>query len=290
MLEIQNLTKKFYTLTALNNVSLDIPNGEIVGLLGPNGAGKTTLFKILTGSLASDTGAVISTAGTWPKIGYKPERLFFPEGMRVGGYLRMIASLSNTPRGQSTRQVTAVLQQVGLHSAAEKRIRTCSKGMRQRLGLAQALLGDPDLLILDEPSDGLDPTGQAEIQQLLRNLREAGKTVLMSSHQLGEIRDVCTEIAILNYGQIIYRNRMSHALAERPQSVIHVDQNLSRITPLLLALHPNIEVAETTLRLHRDAVKIRRQILSLLLASGYDILKIERRRATLAEIYAEVTK
>lgn len=290
MLEIQNLTKKFYTLTALNNVSLDIPNGEIVGLLGPNGAGKTTLFKILTGSLASDTGAVISTAGTWPKIGYKPERLFFPEGMRVGGYLRMIASLSNTPRGQSTRQVTAVLQQAGLHSAAEKRIRTCSKGMRQRLGLAQALLGDPDLLILDEPSDGLDPTGQAEIQQLLRNLREAGKTVLMSSHQLGEIRDVCTEIAILNYGQIIYRNRMSHALAERPQSVIHVDQNLSRITPLLLALHPNIEVAETTLRLHRDAVKIRRQILSLLLASGYDILKIERRRATLAEIYAEVTK
>ena len=290
MLEIQNLTKKFYTLTALNNVSLDIPNGEIVGLLGSNGAGKTTLFKILTGSLASDTGAVISTAGTWPKIGYKPERLFFPEGMRVGGYLRMIASLSNTPRGQSTRQVTAVLQQVGLHSAAEKRIRTCSKGMRQRLGLAQALLGDPDLLILDEPSDGLDPTGQAEIQQLLRNLREAGKTVLMSSHQLGEIRDVCTEIAILNYGQIIYRNRMSHALAERPQSVIHVDQNLSRITPLLLALHPNIEVAETTLRLHRDAVKIRRQILSLLLASGYDILKIERRRATLAEIYAEVTK
>lgn len=290
MLQVENLTKKFYTLTALDDVSFDIPRGEILGILGPNGAGKTTLFKILSGSLRSDGGSVVPVDGTWPKIGYKPERLFFPNGMRVAAYLRMMASLSNIPSRHAEQTVTAVLRRVGLTGAANQKMKTFSKGMRQRLGLAQALLGDPTLLILDEPSDGLDPNGQEEIQELLRSLRAEGKTILMSSHQLTEVRDVCTEIAILNVGKIIYRNRMADALAERPQSTIYVDKELAPIAPLLHTLHKDIEVSGTVLSLHRDAVQIRRQVLSILLAAGYDILKIERRRATLAEIYAEVTK
>lgn len=290
MLQVQNLTKKFYTLTALDNITLAIPTGEILGILGPNGAGKSTLFKILSGSLTSDAGEIVSTEGIWPTIGYKPERLFFPERMRVTAYLRMMSALSNIDRHDIEKAVASVLTQVGLTGAAHKRIKECSKGMRQRLGLAQALLGRPTLLILDEPSDGLDPSGQLEIQRLLHELRDSGTTILMSSHQLAEVRDVCTEIAILNFGRIIYRNRMTEALAERPQVAIHVDKDLTPLVPLLQTLHDKIEISGNVLSLHQDAMQIRRHLLSILLAAGYDILRIERRRATLTEIYAEGTK
>lgn len=278
-------------LAALRQVSLEIPRGEIVGILGPNGAGKTTLFKILAGFLQMDEGHITPADGQpWPQIGYKPERLFFPESMTVVAYLRMMAALNNVPRATSERMIWQLLDQVGLRTAAKKRISACSKGMRQRLGLAQALLGDPALLILDEPSDGLDPTGQLEIQALLHQLQQQGKTILISSHQLEEVTKVCSQVVILRHGRILYQSRMADVLAERPQATIHVDQSLGRVAAMLQTLHPNIQVRETSVQLHSEAILMRRQILALLLAAGYDIIQMERRRATLAEIYAEVVQ
>ena len=162
--------------------------------------------------------------------------------------------------------------------------------MLQRIGLAQALLGDPDLLVLDEPTDGLDPTGQTEIHETIRQLSGRGKTILLSSHRLGEVTGVCSEIAILNHGRVIYRNRMAEALADRPRSTIHVDRPLEPLRPLLETLHAGIEVTGQTIGLRGDALNFRRQILGIVLAAGYDILQIERRRASLAEIYGEVTR
>lgn len=290
MLQIENLSKRFFSTAALQKISFSVKTGEILGILGPNGAGKTTLFKIIAGILQPDEGRILSAQPLFPTIGYKPERLFFPEKMTMRQYLNLMANLCNVPPHHKTKTVNDALVQVGLQEVADKRIGEGSKGMRQRLGLAQALLGDPSLLVLDEPTDGLDPNGQAEIYLVIRELADRGKTVLISSHRLGQITAVCSDIAILNRGRLIYQNRMSAALADRPRSTIHVDRSLEPLRPLLESLHEQIEVEEQTIGLRGDALNIRRQILGIVLAAGYDILQIERRRASLAEIYSEVTR
>lgn len=290
MIEIKNISKQYYSLVALKNVSLTIRAGEVLGVLGPNGAGKTTLFKLLAGFLTPDAGTIRSTTHQWPTIGYKPERLNFPPKMRVVNYLRMIAHLSNIPNSEVDKTVNRVLTQVNLMASRQKRIRECSKGMRQRLGLAQALLGDPPLLLLDEPSDGLDPQGQMEIQEEIRALQSAGKTILLSSHQLHEITTVCSHLIILNQGQIHYENDMNIALAERPHATIIVNNDITPLQSLLHSLHPEITIHEREVTLHNEAMQLRRQVMSIILSTGYDIIKVDQKRITLAEIYREVVQ
>ena len=190
MIEIRNVSKYFFSFKALDNVSLDLGKGEVVGLLGPNGAGKTTLFKLIAGLLHPDSGQIQPANGRWPAIGYKPDQLLFPDQLRVSDYLTMMAGLCNLPPDAQEKAVFDALVQVDLVSQANKRIGDCSKGMRQRLGFAQAMLGNPPLLLLDEPSNGLDPNGQAELQALIKKLHAAGKTILLSSHQLEEVTAV----------------------------------------------------------------------------------------------------
>lgn len=290
MLHIENLTKQFYDTVALEEVTLHIEPGAILGILGPNGAGKTTLFKLIAGILQPDSGRIFTAGADFPQIGFKPERLFFPERMTMRQYLRLVVNLCAVPAAARRGAVEEALTLSGLAAVADKRIGQSSKGMRQRLGLAQAMLGDPQLLILDEPTDGLDPTGQGEVYDAIERLREAGKTIIMSSHRLGEVTNICSEIVILNHGRVIYTNRMAEALADRPKSIIHVDRPLAELGLLLETLFGDIVVGETTIGLGRAAIGRRREILGLVLASGYDVLQIERRRASLAEIYAEVTR
>ncbi|MEM7801800.1 MAG: ABC transporter ATP-binding protein [Chloroflexota bacterium] len=291
MLTIEKLTKRFFKKPALYNVSLKIPAGEITGFLGPNGAGKSTFFKVLCGILRPDEGRIYSTAGYWPRIGYKPERLHFPENMTVRNYLSYVASLSHLEGSQqSPAKIAEIIQLVGMVTFADRPIRQCSKGMRQRIGLGQALLGDPHLLILDEPSDGLDPVGQHEIQSVLRMLRERGTTILISSHQLEEIKAICTELILLNQGEVIYQEKMNHALAARPECVIRVDRDLSDIYHLLEGLHDDIVVKNNAVELHRDALAYRRQILGLLVTAGYDVVQVQKQQVTLADIYEDAMK
>jgi len=159
--------------------------------------------------------------------------------------------------------------------------------MRQRLGLAQALIGDPPLLLLDEPSNGLDPDGQSEIGQCIRDLHNQGKTIVLSSHQLHEVTQICTRLVILNKGQVHYENSMSQALALRPFVRIRVDRALNEAADLLRSLHPDISVEGDTIVLKNTAMRMRRQILTLLLNMNFDVLRVEQKRVTLAEIYAE---
>jgi len=290
VVEITNVTKRFYSLTAINNVSLQIPRGGVVGLLGPNGAGKTTLLKLIAGLLNPDSGRIRPAAGYWPAIGYKPERLLFPNQLRVSQYLEILAGLSNVGPAGAEKAVFEALARVSLLEAAGKKIKDCSKGMRQRLGLAQVLIGDPQLLLLDEPSNGLDPEGQADIQRCIQELHAGGKTILMSSHQLPEVTEVCTHLVILNEGQVHYQNSMVDALTVRPHTIVHVDQDLAPLRERLQTLHPDIQVEANTVILRNEAMAQRREVLTAVLEAGFDVVHVAQRNVTLAEIYAEAVQ
>lgn len=207
MVSIQHISKSFGSQKVLNDVSLEIPAGQIVGLLGPNGAGKSTLMKILIGLWSADSGTVSAP----PRIGYLPENNPLYEDMYVTEYLSFMAKMTND-KCQMTN-VDALIDKVGLTPERHKHIRELSKGYRQRVGLAQALLGDPELLILDEPTTGLDPNQLVEIRSLIKSLsggaglstfdfRLKSRSVILSTHIMQEVREMCDRVVILDHGTV----------------------------------------------------------------------------------------
>ena len=192
---------------ALDGVDLEVPRGEAFGLLGPNGAGKTTFIKCLLGISHPDSGEVVLLGGrpedprTRARVGYLPERLTLPGAWTPRAFLGSVARLKGLPRERAA--VEALLARVGLTETAERRIRGFSKGMRQRLGLAAALVGAPELLVLDEPTDGVDPLGRVEIRQLLAAELARGATLFINSHLLSETERICTRVGILARGRLV---------------------------------------------------------------------------------------
>lgn len=290
MIEISNVSKQFFSLKAIDNVSLHVAQGEVVGLLGPNGAGKTTLFKLIAGLLHPDNGQIKAQNGRWPAIGYKPDRLLYPNRLRVSDYLKMVASLCGIKPENQEKTIFNALVQVDLVGQANKHIANLSKGMRQRLGLAQAMMGNPPLLLLDEPSNGLDPIGQTDMEALIKNLHSAGATIIISSHQLDEITAVATQLVILNNGRIHYQNSMVEALTISPHILIQVDRDLAEIAATLSARHPEIQVEGSKIFLRGEAMFLRRDILAALLRAQYDVVHVEQKHITLAEIYARAVQ
>ena len=195
MINISHINKSFGAQQVLKDVSLEIPAGQVLGLLGPNGAGKSTLMKILIGLWKADSGSV----SVPPRIGYLPENNPLYEEMYVSEYLRFMAKMTND-KCQMTN-VDVLIDKVGLTPEKHKHIRELSKGYRQRVGLAQALLGDPQLLILDEPTTGLDPNQLVEIRSLIRSLGK-DRTVILSTHIMQEVREMCDRVVILDHGEI----------------------------------------------------------------------------------------
>jgi len=196
MTHIEHINKSFGSQQVLRDVTLDIPEGQVLGLLGPNGAGKSTLMKILVGLWRADSGSV----SVPQRIGYLPEQNPLYEEMYVSEYLSFMAQL--TANGQGLKaNVDALIERVGLTPEAHKKIKELSKGYRQRVGLAQALLGDPQLLILDEPTTGLDPNQLVEIRSLIRDLGK-DRTVILSTHIMQEVREMCNRVVILDHGTI----------------------------------------------------------------------------------------
>jgi ABC-2 type transport system ATP-binding protein len=192
---------------ALLGVDLHVGAGEAFGLIGPNGAGKTTFIKVLLGIAAPSAGEV-RLFGRPPediaaraRVGYLPERLHLPHAWTPVAFLRSVARLKHAPAGE--REALELLQRVGLEADAQRRIGGFSKGMRQRLGLASALVGTPDLLILDEPTDGIDPIGRVEVRNILLGELRRGATLFLNSHLLAETERVCTRIGILYGGQLV---------------------------------------------------------------------------------------
>lgn len=219
MVSIQHISKSFGSQKVLNDVSLEIPAGQIVGLLGPNGAGKSTLMKILIGLWSADSGTVSAPS----RIGYLPENNPLYEEMYVTEYLSFMASLTSvSPKGglsgeaglySVSEAVSSLIDKVGLTPECHKHIRELSKGYRQRVGLAQALIGDPELLILDEPTTGLDPNQLVEIRSLIKSLsggaglstfdfRLKSRSVILSTHIMQEVREMCDRVVILDHGTV----------------------------------------------------------------------------------------
>ena len=207
ILEVVDLRKAYGSTLALNAASFAILEGSIVGLLGPNGAGKTTLMKIVVGLIKADSGEVRlgrPAAQTAPlAIGALIERPGFYPYLTARRNLEALGLTSGTARNLLRDEVVRVLERVDLLRAADRRFAEFSTGMKQRLGLAAALLGAPGLLILDEPISGLDPAGVAAVRRLLVELRAEGRTILVSSHLLGEVAQVCDQIVIINHGRVM---------------------------------------------------------------------------------------
>lgn len=210
-IETQDLRKTYRTLrrtvAALQNVSLRVAPGMIFGLIGQNGAGKTTLIKILLGLSQPSSGSAVLLGGlpgnpsVRRRIGYLPEEMRLPEYLNAESFLRYMGKLNGVDSGMIRRRIPGLLEQVAL-TGVKKPLRSYSKGMQQRLGLAQALLNDPQILFLDEPTEGLDPLGRKDVRDLLVRLRATGKTVFLNSHLLSEIEMVCDQIVILNRGEV----------------------------------------------------------------------------------------
>ena len=208
MIAIEHINKSFGAQQVLKDINLEIPAGQVLGLLGPNGAGKSTLMKILIGLWKADSGSVSVPS----RIGYLPENNPLYEEMYVTEYLQFMAKMTQCPNKWymvNDQMVNDLIDRVGLTPEKHKHIRELSKGYRQRVGLAQALLGDPELLILDEPTTGLDPNQLVEIRALIRNLAKSPMTndkspmtIILSTHIMQEVREMCDRVVILDHGQI----------------------------------------------------------------------------------------
>jgi len=207
---VNNLTKKYQNQRAVDNISFEVKTGEVLGFLGPNGAGKTTTMKIITGYMApSDGDAKVNNISVLedpekikPLIGYLPESNPLYQDMPVLEYLRFIADLQNVPKEKVQSRIAEMVKICGLNVEKHKKIGELSKGYRQRVGLAQALIHDPEILILDEPTTGLDPNQIVEIRNLIREIGRE-KTVILSTHILPEVEATCDRILIINDGKIV---------------------------------------------------------------------------------------
>jgi ABC-2 type transport system ATP-binding protein len=215
MIELNAVTKRYGSLTAVDNVSLSVKQGEYIALLGPNGAGKTTIVKMLLDFTRPDSGrlsvnGISSTnAACRTSVGYLAENQHIPPHLTGWQYLRRCAELLNMPQSSAIEQCRRTVELIGMQGREHTKVRTYSKGMVQRVGLGAALLGYPKLLILDEPTAGLDPIGIREIRQLLESLKHQGMTILLNSHLLSEVEKICDTAAIINQGRLLIKNSIS---------------------------------------------------------------------------------
>jgi ABC-2 type transport system ATP-binding protein len=210
IISIKKLSKSYGGTKAVDGLNLEIQKGEFYGFLGPNGAGKTTTIRMITGILQGDQGEITIDGGpvhdkkhVSKLLGVVPESRGFYDWMTASEYLYFFANLYGVPKKNQERLVTALLSEVDLLKRRNSTIGTYSRGMKQRLGLARALINDPKVLILDEPTLGLDPQGQLMMQQLLKKLSSAGVTIFLSSHLLDEVSRLCSRIGILHRGRLV---------------------------------------------------------------------------------------
>ena len=193
---------------ALHGLNLEVGAGEIFGFLGPNGAGKTTTMNVLLGFVPPTSGAAylfgidVRQPIARQRIGYLPELTYYYKFLTAEELLRFYAKIFGLSRGDADRRIVELLKLVELEQAAKRPIKSYSKGMQQRVGLAQALINNPDLLVLDEPTSGLDPLGRMKVREIIQRLKNEGKTVFFSSHELGEVESVCDRVAIIHQGEL----------------------------------------------------------------------------------------
>lgn len=299
-IEIQGLTKRFASpmggeLIAVNNLNLEVKEGEIFGFLGPNGAGKTTTIKMLLGLIfptsgkAKVLGKPAGDIDTKNRISYLPESPYFYEYMSAREILRFYANLFKLDKKVREERVDELLSIVGLADAADKALRHYSKGMLQRVGIAQALINNPDLIFLDEPTSGLDPIAHADICNLILDLRAQGKTVFVSSHQLGDIEMIANRVAILVAGKMAMMGDVKELLTTKQIEIIadKVDDNTAeKIKPMV----DECELHAGRLTAYAEGEDTLKPVIDLLLKSGASLVSVNPRRRTLEKLFVETVR
>jgi len=225
---------------AVKDLNLSVQAGEVFGFLGPNGAGKTTTMNVLLGFVNATSGAAflfgvnVREPIARQRIGYLPELTYYYKFLTAEELLRFYARIFGIPRAQTDQRIDQLLKLVELESARKRPIKTYSKGMQQRVGLAQALINNPDLLILDEPTSGLDPLGRMKVREIIQRLKNEGKTVFFSSHELGEVETVCDRVAIIAEGELKVEGSVGELVAKH-------QTNLEQIFLKIIAYEPRGE-------------------------------------------------
>jgi ABC-2 type transport system ATP-binding protein len=295
-IEVENISKTYAGQKALDEVSFSVKKGEIVGFLGPNGAGKSTMMKILTGYLPASLGkakvngsdVVDEKLDVQKNIGYLPEHNPLYLEMYVREYLRFNAKVYKTDKNR----IEEVIELTGLKPEANKKIGQLSKGYRQRVGLACALLHDPEVLILDEPTTGLDPNQLVEIRQLIKNIGQ-DKTIFLSTHIMQEVEAICDRVIIINKGKVVADKKIAELRSEKEQTIrVEFDyrveeQLLEKIPKLKSAENREGFVYELNFETEED---MRPAVFDFAHDNGLKILQLERKSQNLENLFRELTK
>jgi ABC-2 type transport system ATP-binding protein len=297
-IEVSNITKTYGPQKALDNVSFSVAPKEIIGFLGPNGAGKSTMMKILTGYLAADEGTA-NVAGynvfdtpleVKKRIGYLPEHNPLYLDMYVREYLGFIGALHKIKNLKS--EVTNVIEKVGLSLEANKKIGALSKGYRQRVGLAQAIIHDPEVIILDEPTTGLDPNQIIEIRAMIQKLGEE-KTVMMSTHIMQEVEAICDRVIIINHGKIVKEDKMVELqksgtslffIVEFEEPII---ESAFRVIPGLIDIQT---LGQNSYKFESNGEDIRNAIFKIAVETNSAVLTLKKADQKLEDVFKSVTQ
>ncbi|HRZ32903.1 MAG TPA: gliding motility-associated ABC transporter ATP-binding subunit GldA [Flavobacterium sp.] len=296
-IEVKNISKIYGDQKALDNISFSVKNGEIVGFLGPNGAGKSTLMKILTTYITADEGSasvngldVISSKKEVQRIvGYLPEHNPLYLDLYVREYLAFNADVYKIDKSR----IQEVIELTGLTPESTKKIGQLSKGYRQRVGLATALLHNPEVLILDEPTTGLDPNQLVEIRELIKNIGK-DKTVFLSTHIMQEVEAICDRVIIINHGKIVTDKKLDKLISEEQEQVIEVEFDKA-VSTELLAMLPNFKSATNTHDLIWEltfisAEDMRSKLFDFANENGLKTLQLNLKSKNLEQIFREKTK
>ena len=298
-IEVKNLSKFYGEQAAVNDISFSIKKGEIVGFLGPNGAGKSTTMKILTGFIPSTKGQVqicgmevdVDSLETRKKIGYLPENNPLYLDMYVREYLEFVGNIYKVPNLK--QRVNEMIHQVGLEVEQNKKIGMLSKGYRQRVGLAQAIIHDPEVLILDEPTTGLDPNQLVEIRELIKRIGKS-KTVILSTHIMQEVSAICDRVIIIKQGKIVADDKAEDLQFEENKQVVYVEfeGDFSKNQLKKMSGITTIEnVGENAWLIESDnSLDLRKFIAQFAQKNNLLVLTLRKEEKTLEEVFKELTK
>ena len=309
MIDIKNLTKKFNNNTILDKIEFSVKKGEVLGFLGPNGAGKTTTMKMITSFLAPTSGSVSvdgldtqkDSLKTRSKIGYLPEMVPLYEDMLVFEYLKFVADIRGIEKNEINKKIKEASNACGLAKVLKRPIEELSKGYRQRVGLAQAIIHDPDILILDEPTTGLDPNQIFEIRDLIKKIGKE-KTVIFSTHILSEASAICDRIVIINRGKIVAQGTPSELKTQAESGVIYylkikgdkekVLERLKSIKDVKKVKVKNKEAENSYLYIIEPESKLdlRENISRTVMTNGWPILHFSKKSISLEDIFRELTR
>jgi ABC-2 type transport system ATP-binding protein len=293
---VVGLRKEYGRKIALHGLDLTVQPGEVFGFLGPNGAGKTTTVKILLGLVAPTSGEArllglaAGNSEARRRVGYLPENFRFHDWLTGYALLDFHARLAGMSAEQRHERIPSVLNMVGLGGRGDDRIRAYSKGMTQRIGLAQAIIHEPDLVLLDEPTSALDPVGRREVRDLIRSLRARGMTVFLNSHLLSEVEMVCDRVAIVDRGRVVRSGHLEDLLGGLPELRVTVDRVDEPLLELMAAHGRVLDVHEATVVLGVEGLEIAARLTEALVRAGYCLYAMVPSHQSLEDVFVSLVE